>query len=204
MIPNPSPHVIPNLCEESRCQVPPPLTLCHPNAPQEILLASTHPTVPIPRRLPHLPSITHHPSPSTTANTETNPFARRNVPRGLLSNQRPPNIPVGASVERSSPSHVVPLHSPHSHRGGPSWNRPLHSTVRPTSPVGAVREPPFPIFLRLPDIASHRAKNPPLPLPFPMKDLSVIQRADLASTPCPLFPRRRESTSHPNRRSIPR
>ena len=98
-----------------------PLTLCHPNAPQEILLASTHPPVPIPRRLPHLPSSPTTPPPQqrpipkpTPPPEGTSLVASSPISPHSLSchPQRPPNIPVGASVERPSPSRVVPLHSP--------------------------------------------------------------------------------------------
>ena len=112
-----------------------PLTLCHPNAPQEILLASTHPTVPIPRRLPHLPQSPTTPPPQqrpipkpTPSRVGTSLVASSPISPHSLSchPQRPPNIPVGASVERPSPSRVVPLHS--------------------RLPVGAVREPPVPVI----------------------------------------------------------
>ena len=94
--PRPSPpHVIPNLREESRCRVPLPLTLCHPNTPQGILLASTQPTVPIPRRLLHLP-------PSFT----TSPPQQRPIP---IPKPNPPHVAASLVVARYIQSFDQPL-----------------------------------------------------------------------------------------------
>ena len=86
----------------------------------------------------------------------------------------------GGSGTASFPSNIIPLR-PLSPRRGDPRRRPLHSTVQPTSPVGAVREPPFPL--------QHHASPSPLP-----------RRGDPRRRPPPLFrpPRHSRGISSPS------